>query len=264
MEAQELFDWFLQNKASPQKWDLAATYHQLHPRTIFVKNLPEEATLFDAGAGSGNLAVFKDWLEPKRPDIRMTGISLLPGERQSLYERWMLEPWTRELQADNCDAIYASHFIEHLEDQRGFLEWSAANLKPGGKLYLEWPSAESRGLPSRQAVLNATGVELPITAFSDDETHQPKTPSSDVYAAILRTQGLVIEQEGIIEMPYFTDKLLQDFFAGGDLFLAQAAWFLKTRWCTYIVARKPAESERSDRRWLQWLWQRLTSRRLLR
>jgi SAM-dependent methyltransferase len=168
----------------------------------------------------------------------MTAISLLPGEKEENYEKWMIQPWTRGLSTEPWDAIYASHFIEHLDDQDGFLSWCAENLKPGGKLYLEWPSVHSRELPGRQILEQATGLKLSISAFKDDPTHKEMTPASNVFASHLRNVGMEIEQEGAVSMPYFTDKLLQDFFAGADGYCAQAAWFLKTQWCTYIVARK--------------------------
>ena len=237
----ELVDWFRWAKDNPCNWNICAPFNQLHPRVVFFKSVPDNARFHDVGAGSGNLAVFKDWLMPPRPDIRLTGISLLPGEKQHLYEKWIIDPWTRNLAFDGAhwDAIYASHFIEHIDDQFGFLEWSVANLKPGGQLYLEWPSPATRELPRRALIKEMTGVDMLAVSFYDDQTHLEKTPGSAVFADYLRQLGMLVEKDGIIIMPYFQDKLLQEYFAMSDDYLAQAAWFLKTGWCSHIVARKP-------------------------
>jgi SAM-dependent methyltransferase len=59
------------------------------------------------------------------------------------------------------DIIVMSHVIEHLRNGLEVLAALTEKLKPGGRLYVEFPSARSLALPSMKGSLN----------FCDDPTH---------------------------------------------------------------------------------------------
>lgn len=59
------------------------------------------------------------------------------------------------------DIIVMSHVLEHLHNGLDVLDGLARKLKPGGRIYLEFPSERSLALPSMKGSLN----------FCDDPTH---------------------------------------------------------------------------------------------
>lgn len=62
---------------------------------------------------------------------------------------------------DHFDVIVMAHVLEHLEHPLQVLEAVSHKLKRGGTLYLEFPSLNSLGLPSREGTLQ----------FCDDASH---------------------------------------------------------------------------------------------
>jgi SAM-dependent methyltransferase len=234
----ELVAWIADCSAARQDWKLLETFNQLHPRTLFFKNLPPDARMLDCGAGDGSMAHFKEWLVPKRPDISLTGLSLRPGQFQALYDQWLIEFWTPDLNIEPCDAIFACHFIEHIEDPAAFLGWCDRQLRPGGSLYLEWPEPATYELPPAHEITEATGLHLGISNYLDDSTHRGSPPSPIEVSRILKRMGFHVEVNRTIAMPFFVDKLLQEHFVTQDAYLAQAAFWLKTGWCHCTIARK--------------------------
>lgn len=66
------------------------------------------------------------------------------------------------LQAGPVDAVISSHNLEHVEDPEKVADAMIESLRPGGKLYLSFPSAASINFPQRRGTLN----------FFDDPTHK--------------------------------------------------------------------------------------------
>ena len=83
------------------------------------------------------------------------------------------------------DYVICSHTIEHLEDGIALVARLCAKVRPGGRLYLEWPSVESQAFPLRGFGLN----------FFDDGTHKQTFPLEAV-ATVVEENGLVIEYAG--------------------------------------------------------------------
>lgn len=84
------------------------------------------------------------------------------------------------------DLVVSSHTIEHLKDGLTVVERLCAKVKPGGRLYLEWPSVESTAFPIR-------GLGL---RFDDDPTHRQTYALEDVRRLVER-HGLRVERAGI-------------------------------------------------------------------
>jgi len=59
------------------------------------------------------------------------------------------------------DAILVVHVIEHLHNGDEVLKGLVSKLKPGGSMYVEYPGAASKNLPSMKGTLN----------FHDDASH---------------------------------------------------------------------------------------------
>jgi SAM-dependent methyltransferase len=126
-----------------------AAFHALSAKVRFIKTLPVNASLLDAGAGSTIL--FRDWLEPVRRDLRMFAWA---GERGEFFVRFEVAEvglWPNDpprFGGQQFDAVMSVNFIEHIDDPLFFVRFCAERLAPRGRIYLEWPRAESINLPS--------------------------------------------------------------------------------------------------------------------
>lgn len=235
----ELEAWFKAERIpSLSKEDAVLLLHNMHPRTRFVKTLPRGAILLDAGAGDGGLVVFRRWPPPSRADLQMYAYSLDKGAQFDAYNGFELGRWEAgpPAFAGICfDAVFCSHFIEHLSDPVPFLQWTAQRLGAGGRLYVEWPSPFSTLLPTRQE-LTDRGITLAISNFHDDATHKVVHDRSCVIRA-LSDAGYFIELQGYVSLPFVEDELLAHVGNGlDDPYAVQSAFWSKTRWSQYVVA----------------------------
>ncbi|MGA9853584.1 MAG: methyltransferase domain-containing protein [Gammaproteobacteria bacterium] len=239
MTLDEIVHWF-KARREPQlsKGSIQELLHLLHPRGLFLKTLPKGATLLDMGAGDGGLAILKAWPFPPRPDIKLYAYSLSKGENFRDYDGYEIGNWEEArpvFKGITFDAIFCSHFIEHISDPRIFLQWCREKLAPQGRLYLEWPSPHSLQLPSRTD-LEAAGVNLIISNYRDDHTHR-ELPERQKILGILEELGFTTEQTGFIHLPFLEDELLAHFAAKGrNGYEVQAAFWSKTLWAQFIVA----------------------------
>lgn len=83
------------------------------------------------------------------------------------------------------DYVVCSHTIEHLDDGIALVARLCTKVRPGGGLYLEWPSVESQTFPLRGFGLN----------FFDDCAHKRSFPLEAV-ASVVRENGLEIGYAG--------------------------------------------------------------------
>lgn len=210
------------------------------PRAVFLRNAPAGADLLDLGAGDGGLAVFKSWPFVTRPDIRMHAVSLDVGERFDLYEDYELGNFEEVLPnfgGMQFDSIICSHFIEHLTDPMRALRFFGARLKPGGTVYIEWPHAVSKNMPSL-SVLRDRGVNVMTTNFFDDTTHVEAWPMPEI-AEGLRAAGLQINACGRVWFDFIADQLMAYGRADDNpVDLTYAVWY-KFAWAQYLIASKP-------------------------
>lgn len=218
---------------------LVEQLHKIHPRTRFIKSLTNNAVVLDLGAGDGMLPVLKSWPDPKREDIHIYAYSLEKGKGFDAYDGYELSDW--EISKPNFngkkfDAIFSSHFIEHISDFRDVLDWCASRLNPGGRLYLEWRSEYARVSPTFQE-LHTNRVMVQIGNFFDDKTHR-FLPQRDEVIKHLVGNGLI---PVIVDEISFRELENDLFFAFRDSPMSyelQSAYWSLTRWAQYVVSAR--------------------------
>jgi len=240
---EQIVEWYHRKRAPTLPAEqLVELYFQFHPRTAFLKTLPVGATVADIGAGDGSLSVFRSWPAPAREDLRLYAYSIEKGEKFDDFAGYEISDWNKsppEFPGLSFDGIVSAHFIEHIDDPASFMEWAARKLVPGGRAYVEWPSADSCELPSRTELL-AHGVDLVISRFDDDNTHQA-LPQRDAMEAAAKRNGLSVTTSGIVRLPWLEEQMMQAYRNSDNRFPVQAAFWAWTGWAQYLVLERPAE-----------------------
>jgi SAM-dependent methyltransferase len=241
VNAQNIINWF---KGADEPWmdfgDAMLYLHSAHPRTVFIKTLRRNACLLDVGAGDGSLHVYRDWPTPKRSDIKMYAYAMEKGENFDKFDGYELGEWPKLQPAFDgigLDTIISSNFIEHIPDPYNFIEWAGEKLPTGGRLYLEWPTPETKELPNQNELIGS-GIKVYVCNFHDDSTHKTIPDTSEVIRR-LNKKGLIVDQQGIISNP-FAEEEIRAYMAIGhrDDFAAQFALWSYTRSAQYLVATK--------------------------
>ena len=240
-EFESVTQWFTQKiePVHPVR-EVLERYHAQHPRAIFLKTLPADATMLDVGAGDGGLEVFRHWPAPKRLDVKLFAYSLEKGAGFDKYDGYELGNWDQhlpELGGKKFDAIYSSHFIEHIKDRSAYVNWCASRLKPGGQVYIEWPAHDSQFCPTNQE-LSEVGFACITANFHDDRTHKDLPSRADILHH-LESAGLIVDAQAIIRMPIFENDLLAHYRETGDVVSLQFAYWLRTGWCQFVTAHAP-------------------------
>lgn len=94
------------------------------------------------------------------------------------------------LENERFDYVISSHTVEHLAQGEKIVQEMCDKVRPGGRLYLEWPSVESKRFPIRGVGLN----------FYDDGTHVGTFPLERI-EEIVRGKGLEILHAGKRQHP---------------------------------------------------------------
>jgi len=143
-------------------------------------------TLLDVGCGNDSPALTK----AVRPDCRYLGIDVadynLSARSKQLADIYRVVPAEGFADAiaefeGSVDAVVSWHNLEHCNDPKGVLRAMCRALRPGGALYLSFPSKASTGFPSRRGTLN----------FFDDPTHKQPPDVNDVLA-LLHAEGVEV------------------------------------------------------------------------
>jgi SAM-dependent methyltransferase len=238
LELESIKKWFDQDIKSvipPQ--EVLERYHAQHPRAIFMKTLPAGASLLDVGAGDGGYEVFRRWPAPARPDIKLFAYSLDKGTNFDKYDSYELGNWDLARPAFGgmkFDAIYSSHFIEHINERDAFFSWCASRLNPGGRIYVEWPSDASLRCPTMKE-LAGVGFGRLTGNFYDDLSHTD-LPATEYVLDQMKLNGLTVDAWAVVHMPVFESELLQYYRKSGDLVSLQFAYWLRTGWCQFVTA----------------------------
>lgn len=244
MVIEEIKAWFDRpRKTQVDKNRVMELYFTHHPRTSFLKTLPMGAMVADIGAGDGSLSVFRGWPSPERKDLRLYAYSIEKGRLFDEFEGYEISDWNTappDFDGNTFDAVICAHFIEHIADPASFVDWAAAKLNPGGRIYLEWPSPNSLDLPSRTE-LEKAGVPLVISRFDDDHTHRD-LPDRDAIIAAFLAKGFLIEARGIVRLPWLEDEMLAHFRDADDGFPRQAAFWSYSGWSQYLVISLAADA----------------------
>lgn len=214
-------------------------YFTFHPRTAFLKTLPRNAVVADIGAGDGSLSVFRTWPQPERMDLELHAYSLEKGNKFDAFASYEIGDWNEqppEFEGRRFDAVVCAHFIEHIAQPESLVAWAARKLRPGGRIYIEWPAPVSLSLPPRDA-LHAVGVPVMISRFDDDRTHRD-LPDADAIVAAMAAAGLVLETRGTVHLPWLEDEILATHKDDEAGFGRQAAFWSMTGWSQYLVARR--------------------------
>lgn len=236
---QDLLNWLKMPRAAQLSYgEVVEILHATNDRTQFLKQLPRQAVVLDAGAGDGSLERFRAWIRPNRSDLQMFAYAADCGERFTYYDGYETGFWPQqppEFGGRKFDAILACHFIEHLSDPAGFVHWAVSRLSRGGRIYLEWPSPFSLDLPPL-ASFRDSGVPLVISNFGDDATHKD-LPDAQAITDALAHSGAAVEAQGVIRYPWLEEELLAHWQKGAaDTYALQAAFWSRTRWSQYVIA----------------------------
>lgn len=211
--------------------------HTLNPRFLFVKRLKRDAKMLDLGAGEGGVVNYKEWLTPIRNDLKMYAYSLEKGEYFDKYDGYALGRWPEDkpFDSESFDAIFCSHFIEHINDHNRFIEWCYVHLAHGGQLYLEFPSEFSIDAPTTSE-LSRNGVDVYTGNFYDDHTHTD-LPDMNELCSYAKQAGFFTQEQGIIKIPLVENEI-PALNIGKSKYPMQMAYWSKSNWCRYYIFSK--------------------------
>jgi SAM-dependent methyltransferase len=149
----------------------------------------KEFLFLDVGCGNHSVKFTKNWF----PDSKYYGVDKgIFNNDQSDFDQ-MEEFFDIDLTIGSLDGIpnnlfdvvMFSHVIEHLPNGLDIVGELAKKLKPGGKIYIEYPSVKSISLPSMGGNLN----------FCDDPTHIRVYDLKEI-ANVLLSNNMIIKRGG--------------------------------------------------------------------
>ena len=121
--------------------------------------------ILDVGCGNHSPGITRRWL----PNAEYHGADItdatLDADDRRAIDRFILLTADGEgygaISDSYYDFIICNHVLEHMADQERALKHICAKLKPGGLIWIAFPSLRSLALPSAEGTLN----------FCDDDTH---------------------------------------------------------------------------------------------
>lgn len=122
--------------------------------------------ILDIGCGNNSPSLTKRWF-PKSTyhgvDIRQEGFD--KADRAAMDRFYLVgadgERGYADIPDGSYDFVVMNHVIEHIRDQAAAIRSACRKLKPGGIIWVAFPSPSSLGFPSAVGTLN----------FCDDPTH---------------------------------------------------------------------------------------------
>jgi SAM-dependent methyltransferase len=148
----------------------------------FLSQLPQNARILDVGCGNDSPKFTKDIL----PCCNYVGVDVgdYNQSRPDLADQYVItspEDFCAKIGELGCDfdAVISAHNLEHCDDRDGVLVNMLQSIKPGGMLYLAFPSADSLTFPNRKGTLN----------YLDDLTHQGTPPDFGKTIAVISGMG---------------------------------------------------------------------------
>ncbi len=152
----------------------------------FLRGLPSGARILDVGCG--NNAPFR--VKEIRPDCYYVGLDVgdYNQDRPMAADKYIIvepEAFTYRIATlGQFDGVISTHNLAHCNDRSGTLLAMVSAVKPGGDIYMLFPSELSASLPSRRGGLN----------YFDDGTHQGRPPAFQDVLDAMRGFEFVIAQ----------------------------------------------------------------------
>ena len=149
---------------------IISVYIRRYGKISFLSKLNINSSILDVGCGNNSSYLVKKIL----PKSYYSGIDVSNYNltKPNLADEYILvEPNTflktlQSLPAKKFDAAISAHNLEHCEYPTETLIAIVNTLNIGGRLYLSFPSQESKSFPSRNGTLN----------YIDDKTHTNNIP----------------------------------------------------------------------------------------
>jgi SAM-dependent methyltransferase len=150
----------------------------------FIQALPYKATILDVGCG--NNSPFRT--KSLRADLHYTGLDVgdYRQTKPNLADEYLVASpaeFAAQLEGmGSFDAVISSHNLEHCNDRDRVLVAMVKRLKPGGLLYLAFPSEHTIGLERRVGTLN----------YKDDPSHIDLPPDWNATLMCLNSEGMEV------------------------------------------------------------------------
>jgi SAM-dependent methyltransferase len=147
-------------------------------KIAFIASLNPNCKILDVGCGNNSPYLVKSLL----PQCDYTGIDI--GDYNQLSsgfaDRYIITSpadFSKSISelAGQFDAVICSHNLEHCNDRIATLLAMLHSLKPGGRIYLSFPSEQSLLFPKRRGTLN----------YNDDATHKNLPPDFRVVKELI-------------------------------------------------------------------------------
>lgn len=189
--------------------------------------LPPAAHILDIGCGNGSPSLTRRWF----PDSYYAGAdvqryNLTAADDAAMNEFFPLGADGSGYDAipgDSFDFVILNHVVEHMTDPAPILAALCAKLKPGGYIWIAFPSLRSLALPS--------SVDETLQ-FCDDPTHIYVPDLRQIANILLRNDVKVLHagrsSEGffttLADLLKFGKRLLKKLFTGR--FSGRGMWYL--------------------------------------
>lgn len=154
-------------------------------RESFLKTLQSDARILDVGCGNDSPKITKDIL----PKCYYVGLDIADynQDHKNLADEYIItnaSDFCEKIKAfdGEFDAVISAHNLEHCDDRDGVLKNMLSALRPGGLLYLAFPSLDSLRFPSREGTLN----------YFDDKTHKSLPPDFGKTITTISSMGFDI------------------------------------------------------------------------
>jgi SAM-dependent methyltransferase len=155
-------------------------------KVSFLTSLDADCSILDVGCGNNSPFLMKSIL----PKSCYTGIDIgdYNQKKLNLADEYIVtspEGFVDSIYSlpKNFDVVISSHNLEHCYDRMGTLLAMLSVLKPGGRIYLSFPSEETLNFPCRVGTLN----------YADDKTHQGQPPSFDEILKFIESKSFSID-----------------------------------------------------------------------
>lgn len=191
-------------------------------------------TLLDVGAGNHSASLAKKYF----PECKYYGIDRSKHYNndeddframEEFYEMDLNELDFARIPDGHFDLIMMVHVIEHLPKGETVINALLPKLKPGGYIYIEYPSINSIRLPSKEGTLN----------FFDDDTHLRLYSPYDLYNLLI-ANGMIILKSGtrrfLSEIVLFPAKAIYSKIKSGSV-RASLFWDL-LGFADFVFARR--------------------------